>query len=417
MNPSAHVMARRLRFEEVRPLIPDIEELEPLVERLIRLSEPDPGSRWAGSGALATLGSRLVDPSHLEAAVPDLIEEVRSRTEEILTATVRALGLCSSHEPEAAVPLLAEAAQRELERGRLRAAYALSASALRVADHLLDRRVALQAYLVVARVRRIEGRLDESRVAYGAALDLARRAEQTLQAATAAIGLGNLEVDHHDWIAARRWYDVAEELLGGATDVPPHRWHLALNRCILAREEGDLDAAEGFLAKARALSHGDPDAVPIVSNARGQLLFARNELRAAESAFREALTHVRAADARITIRVNLAETLVARGHLILAQDEARAAEEDALAHGVTSRLPEVYRMLGEVAAAAGLPDAFLFFEQALEVIDSRALPLAERIRVLEAYANFHARNGDEPAAESLRRVARDHATTLRTPLP
>jgi len=333
----------------------------------------------------------------------------------VLSATVEALILFSPQEPGAAIPALAGAAQRELDRGRLRAAEALSGSALRIADDLTDRRVAVPAYLVAARLCRVRGRLEEAEGHYSAALELARRGGEVLEAATSAIGLGNLEVDRAKWGAARRWYDVAEELLTPVQEPAPHRWHLALNRCILSREEGNLDSAEAFLARARSLAHGAPEAKPIIGNARGQLAFARGDLEGAEAAFRAALADATSAEARITIRVNLAETLLARGHLLFAEDEARVAEEEAVHHGVVSRLPEVYRMLGQVASASEVGDAFLFFERALEVIHLRALPVGEHLRVLEAYADLQERRGETASATALRREAQRLGTLLERP--
>lgn len=397
-------MQRRLTFDDIRGFLPELEDLEPLMERIIRLSEPDAVRRWAGSGELATMGDRLVDPDALARELPQVLDRLRDHMEHVLGATIEAIRLVSEHQPEAAIAPLLEAADRQVSAGRHPAAEAFVAAALRLSERVRDRRSSLPAFLSGARIARARGRLSLASERYAAALALARQGGEPGVAVVAAIGLGNVEVDQGRWKEAHHWYDEAEALLAPLGTEREEWWHLALNRCIVSREAGELERAGGFLEEAEARAGGHSDSVAIIENARGQLALAMGEVEGAEAAFRAALAAADNPDARVTIGVNLAEALLSGGRVVSAGDEARRAEEEALASGVVVRLPEVYRVLGEVAATSGMPDAFLFFERALDVIAFRNLPDVERIRVLEAYARSHEASGQATLAETLRRT-------------
>jgi hypothetical protein len=132
---------------------------------------------------------------------------------------------------------------------------------------------------------------------------------------------------------------------------------------------------------------------------------ALGDFSAAEAHLRRALdaaTHTRA---RVTIRLNLAETLLARDRTLDAAEQGRTAEQEAIRAGLVSKLPEVYRILGRIASADHEPDAFVLFERALELIRERGLPSVEEAMTLQAYAEHEARNGVHEVARSLRQEA------------
>jgi hypothetical protein len=76
-----------------------------------------------------------------------------------------------------------------------------------------------------------------------------------------------------------------------------------------------------------------------------------------------------------------------------AERTARAAEEEAITHGVVAKLPEVYRTLADVLAARGDAECFLCFEQALDLCRERDLPSIELAISLHAYAAWEAEQG------------------------
>ena len=84
-------------------------------------------------------------------------------------------------------------------------------------------------------------------------------------------------------------------------------------------------------------------------------------------------------------------------------EEAREAEREAIASGIVPKLPEVYRILGRIASAEDNPDAFVFFERALDIVRERSLPALEEALTLQAYAESEARRGEEDSAQELQK--------------
>jgi tetratricopeptide (TPR) repeat protein len=161
-----------------------------------------------------------------------------------------------------------------------------------------------------------------------------------------------------------------------------------------------LDEAERV-----AVALGDEGAVQFIENARGQFAMARGEYDEAERHLRTAVSASSRGRARVTIRLNLAETLLATGRRLDAAEEARRAEQEAIETAVADRLPEVYRLLGRIAALEGNADAFVLFERALQMIDEAGLPRVERARTLQSYAEAERHLGDPENADRLQSEA------------
>jgi hypothetical protein len=96
----------------------------------------------------------------------------------------------------------------------------------------------------------------------------------------------------------------------------------------------------------------------------------------------------------VTIAVNLGEALLALGRALEAGEAAREAEASAIAGGVTGKLPEVYRLLAAVARARDEGEAFVFLEEALELIREEGLPPFEEALTREAYGDLRLAQGD-----------------------
>lgn len=424
-----------LSVARARGLLPPVESLRPLLDHLMRAATPDRALRWAASGELATLVDRRVDPLRLARDLPALLEEVRSRAEESLALGVALLEREARGDREGAALQMAREGERLAGAGRIREAEGWVEGAVKAAEGVSDRTRVLPVYLAAARVARLRGALDRAAETYREALTLAREGKEPGVMLTAMIGLGNLEVDRGRWARAEARYAEAETLLDaleakeaeaakkpkepiGAKEARetegsegsevvaevrprPERWHLALNRSILAREEGELERAWQLLLEADGIARdlGAAGARAIVENARGQILLAMREPEAAEVAFRRGLAAAEHPDARVTIGVNLAEARLAAGHPLAAGETARAAEAEALRGGVVARLPEVYRVLGEILAAGRVPEAFVLFERALELVDAFGLPQVERARILEAWARVEEAGEERPGFE------------------
>ena len=123
--------------------------------------------------------------------------------------------------------------------------------------------------------------------------------------------------------------------------------------------------------------------------------------------FRDALLATTVTYGIVVIRLNLSEALLATVRVIEAAEEARKAEVRAIEAALHIKLPEVYRMLGRIAASEGNADALVFFEHALATIRLHELPELERAITLQAYADAEARVGEADTATALYTEADD----------
>ncbi|MEX2529613.1 MAG: hypothetical protein WD960_02485 [Gemmatimonadota bacterium] len=389
---------KRLSIDQISGVLPAMEELRPFLDQVLLVSEPDLERHWAGSGELGTVGGRFVDSEKLGEVLDEALAEHRRRIESLYGSVGAALRAMAEEDRAGAAAALLQAGEREWRSGRPRWAEALAEAAARVGASLPDQATVFSAQLMVARTARLLGDRRTARLRYETAARIAEQTGNRSGAATAHVGLGNLAVDRGLWADALRHYEEAESRVDPAA-ANGHGWQIALNRSIVAREEGRLDDCEALLSNARRLiperaEHGGSQA--ILDNAEGQLLRARGRLKEAEVAFRRALEATDDPEGHVTIAVNLAEVLLALGAEMEAGKYARQAELQALEAGVVRRLPEVYRVLGRVAAARGHADAFVFHERALEIIRERSLPQVELALVQEAYGELdHARGETE----------------------
>ncbi len=380
----------RLSLDQLRTLLPESELLRPLLDQALSRSAPDPHRIWATSGELATLGSRVVAPGELNDLLPEVVERVRRHAEAVLGPVTRALDAVARKRWDEAISALLEAAEAEVGAGRVTQGWALIQAALGLRDHLPNRLPLLPALLAGARVKRSLGQFESADDLYAQACALSDHSGKLEVAARAWTGRGNLAVDRGLWALALTRYDEAEARVAEAPTPLSEEWHIPLNRSIVARRRGELDRAREELdrARSRAQAHSDPGKDAFLWNAEGQLREAAGEPAAAEEAFRLALADAATPDARAVISLNLAQLLTTLNRTLEAGELARGAEREVLRSGILSRLPEVYRVLGQVASANGSDEALVFFEQALEVIRSWKLPEVERARTLEAYGRW-----------------------------
>jgi tetratricopeptide (TPR) repeat protein len=103
-------------------------------------------------------------------------------------------------------------------------------------------------------------------------------------------GLGNLCDDRGERERARDWYERGLRLAREAEDAAL-QWPFYANLSVLALLEGELEAAERLLARARACieESGAGGAMRFWLNNRGLLLLEHGDAAAAEAVFREAL--------------------------------------------------------------------------------------------------------------------------------
>lgn len=402
-----------LRVDQVRTLLPDVDELRPLLDRMLGTSVSDPSRRWSASGELETVGSRLVRTSELDEGLPEVLERERARLAALYRGVSRALRALEEGDGALASAVFLELAELEERSWRMDRAEAWALAAWRVARDLRDRRPAALALRRAARSARSRGHLTEAASRYQEALEMAWAAGDARGSAVAAVGCGNVAVDRGRWEEAGGWYVRALELVAGEASVP-ERWHAFQNLSIVARRRGDLEASRRWLERAEEVARAldDPDLAVEVENGWGMWALAAGDPPAAEDRFRSALRSAEDPKAVVTVSVNLGHALLAQGRILEAAEAARGAEAEALRAGVVIKLPEVYRLLGDVASAWGHEDDFVFYERALELTQAWALPAWERLETLEGYAQLAERRGRGEEA----RARRQEADALRRTL-
>jgi tetratricopeptide (TPR) repeat protein len=402
---------KRLTFDDVRGALPELDELRPVFDRLLARSERDRSRTWSGSGELGTVGSRLVDAEGFASEVGELAAAEAARLEALYSAIARALSALAAGKPAAAADALLEAAALEEGRDRPERAEAYAAAAHGVVRGERDQRHAALALRRWARAARAQGRLTEALDRYARSHEAALALRDLSGAGEAAIGAGNVLEEQGRWSEAAAWYDTALDALDGLGAPTRERWHALLNLHIVTRSGGDVGGSATLLRRAeQAAAETDPESArPFLENAWGQLLMAQGSFPAAEARFRAALDATSGARARVTILLNLAETLLAQGQSLDAAEHAREAEREAIRAGLVPKLPEAYRLLGRIASAERNADAFVLFERALQIVRERSLPALEEA---VTYAESEARRGETDTARQLHQQALDRFTAL-----
>lgn len=398
---------KKLTVDGLRSVLPPIDELRPLVDHLLAGSRADPERAWSGSGELSTAGDRLIETEGLVEATDRLADGERSHLAAVYREAAGAVAAVGRDEPAEAAAHLLTAAALEESRGDSRRAAAYAGAAHDLARQAGEPGLTSVALRRRGRYRRAMGLFDDAVRDYSQALLFAEAADDSPGVAEAAIGVGNVLEEQGHWEKAAERYRYALAKLEGVEPTVPEQWHAHLNLHVALRSMGDLEASIPPLEAAESIAArlGDASATPYIENARGQHRMALGDFDAAEAHLRHAVDRAGDGRAEITCRLNLAETLLALGRPLDAAEEARRAERKAILSSTPGKLPEVYRLLGRIAAAQGVADAFVLFERALEIIDERLLPDIERAQTLQAYAEAESLVGDAETASDLLRQA------------
>lgn len=379
-------------------LLPETDDLIPLRGALVGAARPDGSLAWSGSEAYATLDTRVLDADALEAALPDVLESVRARTEAVYGRVVVALRAAAAGDEAAAARALVEAGEAEEDAGRLDAAEEFYQRAARLGRRPRDRGVEGLALRRLARVARARGRLVESLRDYQRGFHLAEAMGDRGGAVVACQGMGNVLLDQGRWSDAERWYLLGLERVG--EEPTRERWQLEVNLSLATRRAGRLEESGVWLRRAEdtAAALSDAGARVILRNARGLLRLAEGDVAGAERAYRSALEVAETPAARATVLINLAEALIAGMRLREAESVVRELERVALAFRLVGFLPHAYRALGAVGRERGDAEGFVFYEQALALCVQEGLPGLEIALTQEEYGLFELRIGNRDAA-------------------
>jgi tetratricopeptide (TPR) repeat protein len=378
----------RLRFDGVQEALPELDELRPVLDHLLAVSVPDPDRRWAGSGELDTAGARLVETGDWHGAAKALADGEGAHLARVYEAVLRAVACIEQQDHAGAAQSLLQAATMEERRNRSARAEAYASRAVSVARRHGEPRLLATALRRQGRAARAIGRLSDAERLYAAGHELARDAGDTEGAAEGAIGAGNVLEEQGRWHEAARWYRTALDLLAATPGPRPEQWQALLNLHVATRSLGQAEESVEWLRRAEEVVDAldDDSARGLIHNAWGQLYMARREFGEAVLRLRDAVDSPASPWARVNFRLNLGEALLAGGLPLDAAEEVREAEREALTSGVAAKLPEVYRLLGRIAASRGNADAFVLFERALRIVRERALPAIEEAVSLQAYA-------------------------------
>ncbi len=397
----------RLTFDDVRRVLPDLDELRPVLDHVLSASVPDETRRWAGSGELETSGTRLVDADSLSGAARALADREHEHTVRLYELVMSAVSLLNDGKTAEAAVAFLEAAALEEGRDRTQRAASYAEAAYHIAQDSGDSATAGLALRRRARARRSLGRLGEAERDYVRAHEIANAVSDTRGSAEAAIGAGNVLEEQGRWDEAEKWYREALTTLDQHGLVTAERWHALLNLHVVLRSKGSLEESMRVLQEAEAVASSLDNQHAGFDNARGQWHMAQGNFQEAERHLRSALEASTGAWLRVNARLNLAETLLAAARPLEAAEEVRRAEQDALLSGLPQKLPEVYRLLGRIASSGGNPDAFVLFERALEIIKTRQLPEHEEALTLQAYADSEARAGERGSSVGLQARANE----------
>lgn len=400
-----------VRFEHAVAALPDLPDLRLIREALVDASRVEQAQAWSGGARLATLDKRVVDLGEVESRVREMAERVRERTERVLGEAARALRALERRDEAAACRHLVAAGEVEESHHRLVEAERYYEKAAELGKRPRDRSGEALALRRLGRVARSRGNLERALHMYRTSWEIASAEDDAEATAIGALGVGHVLSDQGRWAEARDWYRTGMESAAAASR---ELIHLCNALSVVERRLGDLEASRGWLERgeASAAEVDDAGAVAYLRHGRGMFHLAAGELEQAEAVFRDALAHPLDAAGRVVASVNLAETLRLNGRVDDAEETAREAEALAISMGDLVHLPHVYLELGQVAAARGDAEGFVFFEQALDMLTARGSPPLEVAAVQRSYGLFEARFGRHELAAARLREARDLYTGI-----
>lgn len=399
-----------LRVEQALRLLPDVDDLAPLRAFVVSLSCTRGPEAWTAAEPNRTIGKRSLDPADLRARVPQVLAQVTGHVSALYDAAVDALEHERSGDLSQAVRALVRAGECEEQGIRYTQAHAWYQQALGIAEQLRDRQPEMEALCHLGRLEATRGYLDEGARAFQRSLALAEAEADDQHAAGACHGLGNVLFAQSQWPGAEAWYTRGLQFtkdnrsLAGA---------LSLGLGETALQRGHLTAAADRLRHAMETFEtlGDKHGVIRTLLARGLVESAQGRSTDVLATYREALSRLPVIGAdptlELAVRLRLAELYLDAGRLPDAEDEARRAEELAIAHQLARELARVYIVMGRMRGRQGDENGFVFFEQAIELCRSGEPAARLEADVYREYARFRTTMGDRHEARAYLERARD----------
>jgi tetratricopeptide (TPR) repeat protein len=369
--------------EEILRVLPEGDLFRLLRDQILAHSSVDPGKQWASSAAYATYDKRTLTPEAVSGAVDAAFAAGQRLYRELFDAyraVVEAVARRDLGGGARNLVELGEIFERHHRREHARGCYE---KALELGESLADSGPHLLALRRMARLSQSFGELDRAYHFYLSAYNLARDSRNLREASTAATGLGNVKVDQGKWEQAEQHYTTARlhaEEAGDETQLG-QLWN---NLSIVRRRTGDLEGAMEFSHRAIRVFERLQDAGELSRcyNNLGLVQVERHDFTEALSSYEKAIEHAESAYVVAAVRGNLCDLYLRQERHLLAEEQARLAEEIALRQAFQLILVNVYRLLGELSRRRRDENGVTFFEKALEI--------AREYHYLHAQAEVHA---------------------------
>lgn len=394
---------RQLRVEQALRLLPDVAELAPLRGFVVSRASSRGTDSWAGAEPNRTIGKRTLDPAALRAEVPKVLSHMTNRAAVLYDAAVDALESEQNGDLSQAVRALVRAGEFEEAGVRYAQAQVWYAQALGIAEQLRDRQPEIEVLCHMGRLEVTRGHLDEGARAFQRGLALAEAESDHVHAAGACQGLGNVVLMQSEWSGAEAWFQRGLHHAGNSDALAAGLW-LGLGETALRSAQPQI-AAE-HLVRALACYQAVNDEAGIIRTllARGRMEAKQGRFLEGLASYRKALHRVPAAQSdpllELSIHLRLAELYLDLGRTLDAEDEARRAEDIAIAHHLPATVAKVYMIMGKLRGRQRDENGFVFFEQAIELC--RNAEPGDRLEadVYREYARFRIAMGDRQEARA-----------------
>jgi tetratricopeptide (TPR) repeat protein len=357
------------------------------------------------NGSELTVGKHEVSSEDLRARMAGAKNEMARQFTVLSDAYVHAIASIEGGSPAEAVDDLLRAGRSEESIGRVSRACEWYMSALRLAEGLRDRRPESAAQLALARVNLRIGLTDDAARAYTRSLNLAEADGDWGAEIRACAGLAQVETVRGLDGAAIAWYMRAIQRAEATNDES----RIGSLRISLARSfhrARKFDAGLAELREARASFEdlgGTRDIVRALC-IQGEIERDRNQFEESAATYREALAWAYGTDGKdsLVVRVrlgmaNLQRRLERWGE---AEMNLREAERFAVAGGHVGWLVQIYTDLGSLRGMLSDGDAFIFFEQALELLRTLSVSPMFEARIYIAYGAFKDHIGQSAEARA-----------------
>lgn len=398
-------------LEQLRQLLPEMEELDGLYLALVRASVPDPDTEWDSSRAFATVDKRVLSRDGVRRAVDEAELALREYTGTLFGMLRALLEAFERGDSLEAAAVLVRIGELHEGMGSHRKALAFFERALTVSLPLADKTMQTVALRRIARVARTTGEYRTALQYYGRSANLAADAGDLRGEVIGRTALGHVLALQGRFADAEQCHRDALAQIEAAPEPASLRLEeaqLCNNLGLLTVRQHRLDEAEAWLARARALWAEIPSLLDRAVCRHTEALLREAQQRPEESRalLEEALRLELPAAFRAGIAIDLAESYARAGDPRLARKGAEEAEEYAIAARSPYILGRVYHGRGNIARDTGEEDGFTFYEKALQIAREKGLLLLEG-EVLADYAALRQRMGEREEAHSYLERARE----------